>query len=93
MISVQQMVMLDLIQRERVGQARYGTSLFPNNGRDALVDAYQEALDLACYLRQALAERGVTTVDDQPAPEPPEQAACRMRAPDETVIQDFYSNG
>ncbi len=28
------------------------------NGRDALVDAFQEALDLVVYLRQALAEMG-----------------------------------
>jgi hypothetical protein len=30
------------------------------NGRDALRDAYEEALDLACYLRQAIAERDAT---------------------------------
>jgi hypothetical protein len=28
-----------------------------NNGRDALLDAYEEALDLACYLKQAILER------------------------------------
>lgn len=28
-----------------------------HNGRDALVDAYQEALDLTMYLRQAIEER------------------------------------
>jgi len=27
------------------------------NGRDALQDAYEEALDLACYLKQAIEER------------------------------------
>jgi hypothetical protein len=36
---------------------RYGTLLQAGNGRDALVDAYQECLDLACYLRQAIEER------------------------------------
>ena len=44
-------------ERRQVGIERYGTPLQPNNGRDALVDAYQEALDLACYLRQSIAER------------------------------------
>ena len=29
----------------------------PFNGRDALVDAFQEALDLCVYLRQAIYER------------------------------------
>jgi hypothetical protein len=37
---------------------QYGERLAAHNGRDALQDAYEEALDLALYLRQALAERG-----------------------------------
>lgn len=40
-----------------MGRARYGTPLQAGNGRDALVDAYQEALDLCVYLRQAIEER------------------------------------
>ena len=55
--SVQGMVREDLVTREQIGVERYGTALQPNNGRDALRDAYEEALDLACYLRQAIAER------------------------------------
>lgn len=55
--SVQGMVRADLETRERIGRQRYGTALQPHNGRDALRDAYEEALDLACYLRQAIAER------------------------------------
>ena len=62
--SVQALVRADLDERERIGVERYGTPLQPHNGRDALVDAYQEALDLACYLRQALAEgRGKDIID------------------------------
>jgi hypothetical protein len=55
--SVQGMVIDDLTVRLQVGIQRYGTALQPHNGRDALRDAYEEALDLACYLRQAIAER------------------------------------
>ena len=55
--SIQSLVRVDLEDRERVGIERYGTPLQPFNGRDPLIDAYQEALDLACYLRQAIAER------------------------------------
>lgn len=55
--SVQAMVRRDLHTREEVGRQRYGTPLQPHNGRDALRDAYEEALDLCCYLRQAIAER------------------------------------
>jgi len=55
--SVQSMVIDDLAVRLQVGIQRYGTALQPHNGRDALRDAYEEALDLACYLRQAIAER------------------------------------
>lgn len=44
-------------ERDQEGRRKYGTPLQAGNGRDALVDAYQEALDLCVYLRQAIAER------------------------------------
>ena len=52
------LVSADIEARAQTGAARYGERLMPYNGRDALVDAYQEALDLAMYLRQAIEERG-----------------------------------
>lgn len=57
-----EMVLADMRERDAVGRARYGTPLQPGNGRDALVDAYQEALDCAVYLRQALEEHGQPAV-------------------------------
>lgn len=51
------LVLEDMAARDAVGRERYGTPLQPHNGRDPLVDAYQEALDLVVYLRQAIAER------------------------------------
>ena len=48
----------DIRERVATGSAKYGGPLRAHNGRDALVDAYQEALDLALYLRQAIEERG-----------------------------------
>lgn len=51
------LVVEDMLERDTVGRERYGTPLQAHNGRDALVDAYQESLDLAVYLRQAIAER------------------------------------
>jgi hypothetical protein len=54
---VWELVIEDMHERDRLGRQRYGTPLQAGNGRDALVDAYQEALDLAVYLRQAIAER------------------------------------
>lgn len=47
----------DIEARIEHGVARYGERLTSHNRRDALADAYQEALDLAMYLRQALYER------------------------------------
>lgn len=55
--DIQTMVIADIEARREVGIERYGTALQAGNGRDALRDAYEEALDLACYLRQAIAER------------------------------------
>jgi hypothetical protein len=48
----------DMEARDQQGRAKYGTPLQAFNGRDALVDAYQEALDLCVYLRQKLEEIG-----------------------------------
>lgn len=55
--DVQSMVIADIGARRELGIRRYGTALQPFNGRDALRDAYEEAIDLAMYLRQAIAER------------------------------------
>ncbi len=52
-----ELVVEDMQERDRIGRRRYGMPLQAHNGRDALVDAYQEALDLAVYLRQAIEER------------------------------------
>lgn len=51
------LVMQDMQDRNKQGTEKYGVSLQAHNGRDALVDAYQEALDLCVYLRQAIYER------------------------------------
>lgn len=52
------LVKSDLEERRRKGIETYGTPLRAWNGRDALQDAYEEALDLCCYLRQVIEERG-----------------------------------
>ncbi len=43
------MVLSDMDDRDRLGRERYGVPLTPNNGRDSLVDLYQELLDSAVY--------------------------------------------
>lgn len=51
------LVIEDMRQRDFEGRRKYGTPLQASNGRDALVDAYQEALDLCVYLRQEIERR------------------------------------
>lgn len=46
----------DFARRSLQGRAKYGVTLRTHNGRDALVDAYQEACDLCVYLHQAYLE-------------------------------------
>jgi hypothetical protein len=55
--AIHDLVAADLAARKALGTERYGTPLQPHNGCDALRDAYEEALDQACYLRQAIEER------------------------------------
>lgn len=56
-IRILDLVLSDLKGRAESGRIRYGTYLESFNGRDSLMDAYQEALDLVMYLKQALIER------------------------------------
>lgn len=50
-------VIEDMRERDRVGRERYGTPLQSHNGRDGLVDLYQELLDAVVYIRKEIAER------------------------------------
>lgn len=45
------LIVADMRERDQIGRARYGAPLAPHNGRDSLIDAYQECLDLCVYLR------------------------------------------
>ena len=55
--AVWDLVLRDIGERDASGMRKYGVRLQPYNGRDVLKDAYQEALDLVVYLRQAIYER------------------------------------
>lgn len=55
--AVWALVLEDMRARDAAGAAKYGTRLQTGNGLDFLLDAYQEALDLAVYLRGAIYER------------------------------------
>jgi hypothetical protein len=51
------LVMQDMTDRDQWGRSKYNTPLQPFNGRDPLVDVYQELLDATVYMRQYLYER------------------------------------
>lgn len=51
------LVKADLDDRDRYAIHKFGDRIEPFNGRDALIDAYQEVLDLAVYLRGEIYER------------------------------------
>lgn len=63
--AVWDLVLADMAERDRMGREKYGTPLQGFNGRDALVDAYQEALDLVVYLRTAIYERDNSVVKSE----------------------------
>lgn len=50
-------VVADMLARNALGTERYGKPLFVDNDRDHLQDAYEEALDLAVYLRAEIERR------------------------------------
>ena len=60
--NVAEYVLCDIELGVEMGLTKYGTKLQTHNGRDSLWDAYQEALDLVFYLRQAILEKETTDV-------------------------------
>jgi len=52
-----ELVIEDMQKRDTLGRKIYGTPLTASNGRDSLIDAYHEALDLSAYLRQEIERR------------------------------------
>lgn len=87
--NVQALVRGDLEEREQVGTQRYGRPLQLFNGRNAMVDAYQEVLDLACYLRQHLAEQ--ETLETADSLVPPKALVAAQHAVDFDTIGDADS--
>lgn len=47
----------DIESRAEFGRSKYGQDLCTDDGRDTLVDMYQEALDLCVYFKKLLMER------------------------------------
>ena len=62
--SMHNLVALDLEERKAHGLRKYDTVLQANNGRSFRLDAYEEALDLVCYLRGILEEERQDAPDD-----------------------------
>lgn len=54
--GTERLVAEDLEARKQFGLTKYGTILQAFNGRDALMDAYQETLDQLVYLKQVITE-------------------------------------
>jgi len=52
-----QLVVEDMLKRDVQGEQKYARRHQHDNGRDHLIDAYQEVLDLACYLRAEIEKR------------------------------------
>jgi hypothetical protein len=66
--SMHDLVAADMMERKAHGLRKYNSLLQAFNGRSALRDAYEEVLDLAVYLRQALEEQ--ENSNDIPDPNP-----------------------
>jgi hypothetical protein len=59
----QSLLIADIEERRQVGIGRYGQGHRPFNGRDTLMDLYQEQLDLLVYLRSIVRMADATRED------------------------------
>ena len=55
--SITRALCAELIRREQVGTLKYGRPLRPFDNRRTLVDALEESLDMAVYLKKAVMEQ------------------------------------
>lgn len=55
--AIWDLVLKDIKDRDEYGLKKYGTRLQPFNGKDGLVDLYQELLDAVVYIRQVIYEQ------------------------------------
>ena len=56
-------ILKDMRDRDESGRAKYGVPLQPFNGRNQLIDAYQELLDFVVYMRTAIYEAETNKID------------------------------
>jgi thymidylate synthase (FAD) len=75
--DVTELVLQDLRERSAAGTLKYGQPLRTHNGRNAMIDAYQEALDLTVYLRQRIGETGDGAAERLPEIEVTDQITVR----------------
>lgn len=64
--SVQDALITAIAERRDYGIRKYGRRLETFNGRDALTDAWEEAMDLVTYLTQVRMERDAQPADPMP---------------------------
>lgn len=55
--SIQNELISLMRERNEFGRSKYNTALQPNNGRNNIADALQEALDAVVYLKNELLEK------------------------------------
>lgn len=58
--DIREAVIQDMRDRDAIGWERYGGPLVTNDGRDPLVDMYQELLDASVYAKKGLLGGGLT---------------------------------
>lgn len=61
--SVWLQVIADMQKRQEHGVAKYGVALQPHNGRDPLLDIYEELLDAAVYIKTRMLEEKSTDIE------------------------------
>jgi hypothetical protein len=92
-------VMQDFAERAQLGQEKYGTPLTAENGRNHLIDAYQEMLDFLVYMRLAINEDATRALSTQAEVLPrgtTEEEVARLRdfvQDDEAMADCLYLHG
>ncbi len=64
MDSIHDLMINDIKGRKRYGVERHGSTLLAHQGRNSLLDAYHQSLDMAAFLKTQLAEEAEPRITD-----------------------------
>jgi hypothetical protein len=91
--TIHDAVIADVRERAAKGEREYGGKHYPHNGLDGLTEGYEEALDMAFWLRQEIEERKLSAAGESESNEARRDERARILAAARQAVVTFTRPG